>query len=400
MRKRILLAWELGGGAGHLVILAQIAAALRKSGHTPIFALRRQNNLHLIAGAAEGCEIHAAPLWSEVFSRPREKPRRPASMANLLAAVGMHARAAVDAMLGRWQRLFDETRPDAIVADFSPACLIAARGRIPTLATGDPFTLPPAHLPAFPELDPDGLLPSVSEAAILDNVNESLRGFGGTQLNGLPQVFAADRYCVGTFPEIDPYHGLREIPVAGPWIPSWQAPSKTNGEEIFAYFSTRPKNLPALYMALSRVAASGIPVRVHASHMNDELEDWLTSQGLLVERTPVPFAQIHARSRLLVSHGSIGFASCALVAGIPHLIAPVNLHTNVSAIALAKLGTAVRTPAQGESPFEPALLAQAIFDAYGDEDMRTNARRHAPHFARQLEPRPAVVAAAYVEELL
>ncbi len=169
---RIVLAWELGANWGHARRLEALARVLTARGH----------EVHLVVqdlGAfdARSLRLWQAPVWSGLLrysaTRALGPPQR---YGDLLANLGLQDAQAITGLLRGWEALIDAIRPDALVADFAPAALLASRGRLPRLATGTGFTVPPAHLDHFPPFPGATPAPLVSEASLLSLINQALEG--------------------------------------------------------------------------------------------------------------------------------------------------------------------------------------------------------------------------------
>lgn len=400
MAKRVLLVWELGGGAGHLLRLGWIAKALGERGYEPVFALPPTEALGVIREQLDGRTRHNAPVWSKQPSPGHGSiRRRAATMGDVLVQMGLHSPETTDSMLGEASRLIAATDPHAIVADYAPASLLSARGRVPTIAVGDAFTLPPWQADRFISLDHLGRTPIFDETETLARVNEWFVSAGRNSLSHLPEIFYADRTAVGAFSELDPYTETRRIPPVSPSLPFWERNGRRAGEEIFCYLSAGSEFQSTVLLALADVAHTA-PVRLHARHLAREAVDLLTAAKVTVELEPIPFGQIQARSGLIVSLGSFGLVSCAVAAGIPQIVLPPNLAMDVTGRAVEALGVGRCLRLQAGNPLEPALLAQVIGETFGNAALRGTAERLAPGFARRLETRPENIVAAMVEELI
>ncbi|MCU0934698.1 MAG: hypothetical protein MUF66_01200, partial [Gammaproteobacteria bacterium] len=161
--RRILLGWELGAGLGHVRRLVDVARRLRDRGWTPYLALA---DLHAlpedVADVAEG--VFQAPGLRIGGVGGRAIPIR--SFADVLAVSGYAAELTLAAGVRAWESLLDLIRPRLVLADFSPILHLAAFGRVPVVAVGDGFCVPPALPGGFPVLrrnlrsavDPEAML--------------------------------------------------------------------------------------------------------------------------------------------------------------------------------------------------------------------------------------------------
>jgi UDP:flavonoid glycosyltransferase YjiC (YdhE family) len=401
MPQRVLLAWELGGGRGHVLILGWIAEVLRQRGFEPVFAVQRLDALDAIRTTMGRGEFYQAPVWLGTLDR-RASATHGASftVGDVIADLGLRTPFIVEHMIESWDSLLARINPAAVVADFAPACLLAARGRLPAIAVGDGFTLPPNTLEQFPQFEPGEQAPKYKEETLTEVVNACLRASDRPPIARLPEIFGADRYCAGAFTEFDPYASERRIPTAAPWVPVWDRTVPTGGDEVFGYFSVNIDTLPTVTEALARVASEGLHVRVHIPALNEESRTDLAASGVIVEPEPLPFEDIQRRARLVVSFGSLGLVSCALTAGIPQVVLPLGIAKSVTGRAVERLGVGRWLNLKPGNPLEPALLSQAIVEIYRDEKLAAAAKSRAPDFARRLAPRPAEIVADFVQELV
>jgi hypothetical protein len=401
MSRRILLAWELGAGRGHILILGWIAAALRRCGFEPVFAVQRPAALRDLGADGEGVECHQAPLWPGFFNNETAIPGRATTLGDSIGDLGLRSADAAAAMIRAWDVLLEQVRPDAVVADFAPACLLACRGRVPTIAVGDGYTLPPATLDRYPQFTGEGSAPrKYDEAVLMANVNLALQATGRPAVAHLPEIFSADRHCAGTFDELDPYAGMRTTAVVAPWLPVWDQSAPADRREVFCYFGVPSAVEATIVAGLAHAAANGVRIRANFPVLGEETARALAAAGVSVERSPVPFELIHRQARLIVSYASFGLVSSALAAGIPQLVIPPALAKRLTARAVERLGVGRSIELAPGNPLEGALLGQAIAEMREDRRFAEKAAACAPDFARRLDPRPAEIVADLVPELV
>lgn len=400
MNKRILLAWEIGSGRGHAYILAWIAGALKRRGYEPILAVQRLDSLQSVEAGLAGVDCLQVPVWPGTIDPGAHRAAGPiVTLGDIVADLGLRVPSITRRMILAWDRLLAFVQPAVLIADYAPGALLAARGRVPTIAVGEGFTLPPTTMKRFPLLKADAGQAKYDEDVLLEAVNDSLRDTQRATLSRLPEIFAADRSCVAAFTELDPYAQHRTQPNAGPWAPAWSRAAAKEERYLFCYFSARTSFDTVLVKALQEVTRNGVPVRVHMPQLNEGQRSLLVEIGMTVEQRPLPFEEIHRTARLVVSHGSFSFVSCALVSGIPQIIFPTDIAKQIAADAVARLGVGRGLHVKPDNPLAPALLAQALIEAFRDEKLAAKARGVVPDFARRLEPRPENVVADFVDEL-
>ena len=401
MKKRVLLAWELGAGRGHILIQSWIAEVLRRRGYEPILAVQRLDSLKAFGPDLAETAYFQAPVWPGLIDPKRYSlPGARVTHADSLAEVGMRSRTAVEYMIRAWEAQIGAIKPDVIVGDFAPACLLAARGRVPTIATGECFTLPPESLNAYSFALRDRQAPKYNETELIAEVNAGLLLAGRAQISRLAEIFSADRTCVAAFREFDPYAEFRQEPYVSPWAPVWDWNAPSEGAELFGYFSIPTGIESTLFPALKEIARSGIPVRLYAPYLQQETSLWLSETGVSIEPEPLSFEAIQRRSRMVMSIGSLSFASCALVAGLPHLVISSGVFKFQLGAAIERLGVGRYIQLTPGNPLEQSLLIQVIGDFYRDNRIAETARKIAPDFAGRMLPRPEEVIGDLVDELM
>jgi rhamnosyltransferase subunit B len=400
MGRRILLAWELGGGDGHRLTLEWVASALRSRGHEVILVVPESERANDGFSPAAVTNVYAAPAWPGMLDRTTFRKQSGSGHADALAAYGLAMPGAFEGILRGWDDLFRTNKPDVIVADSAPACLTAANGRIPTVAAGNGGTLPPFQLDQFPNLRPEKPPSPVAEQVLLEAANAALARASRPPLRSLPELYKADRICLATFSELDPYAAWRTEPSHAPWLPEWEGGAQMRREELFGYFSIRTRRLEAILSALGRAAFAGMRVSVHIPNPSPQIAALLASTKIHYEPAPLSLREIQERARLIVSFGSLGLVSFALAAAIPQIVIPLSLSNRMTGKAVEALGTGRSLRINVNNPIEPALLAQVIQQTYLDAGMTARAIDRAPDFIRRVFPRTAEVAASMVEELL
>ena len=381
---RILIGWELGANRGHAERLARLGATLRDKGHDIVFAVQRLDAF--APDQAAGDPVWQAPLSPRLLvTVPKGPLPPPVGMADILARLGMDDGALVAAVLRGWQRIFAAVAPALVIADFAPFLLLAARGRLPTIAVGNGFSLPPAGMAAFPSLVAGN---GVDQSALTEQVNAALAGTGGAAIRGLPQVFAADRSLPATFAELDPYRSRRDDALICPLPADFEA-AASDGEELFVY---GPESLPPDSPLWKGLAQSGLVVRVHVPRAAPRLREAVQALGLLFEPEPLPLPLIARRSRLLLSHGGHGLVCAGLAAGLPHVVVHADLEKLSYGHALARAGLGGHVALHA---LRPDAFAASLRRVHGDDALAARARAAAPDFlARDRRDQPSLVAQA------
>lgn len=391
---RFLLGWEIGENRGHVARLDGLARALRRAGHKLAWAVSR---IDLLDGVAlPGEPAFQAPRWpgqhpDVIASQSR---RAHLSMADTLADLGLGRTGAFGQVLRGWDAILAATCPDALFADFAPALIAASRGRVPSVAAGIGFALPPGHLPRFPLFERTGAVPpedSCDEARLLDEANRGLASLGIAPLPGLPALFAADAPIVSAFRELDPYAAHRhERPVA-PFLTGWTPPPMSRGNEIIAYLSERLLGETAVFSALDRI---GLPVTAVVPGAPDGRV--AGSARVRITGTPLPFAAIARRARLVVSNGNTGFVSAAMLAGLPQAVIHHDRQKQLVGQAVTALGLGL---AEDFHAADWPRWSERLRDAIDDADLHRRAAALAPRLVARMHADPVAASVAALERL-
>ena len=187
--KRILLAWELGGGYGHVAIMRGVAQALRELGHECIFAVRE----------LRPAEEYLPPELGIVVQAPRSpiQARSPVniqtSYASLLHNTGFDDPIDLAGRLRSWIELLRAFRIDAVLANHAPVALLAARAlELPRGQFGASFGIPPlvSPFPGFqPQLQVKDSILQHNETEVLRALNQALQRLRLSPLEQLQQIF-------------------------------------------------------------------------------------------------------------------------------------------------------------------------------------------------------------------
>lgn len=383
--RTVLLACELGGNLGHIGPLSQLSLALQREGWCTPFALKDVVGAKAIITDANR-PIYQAPVWPKAAAIAG-RPFRISNYADLLALVGFADADGLAAMVGAWDALLALLNPDLIVADFSPTLCLAAHGAIPTALVGNGYVNPPADDAVFPPLDYDRP-PLIAQSRLLETIHAVQRRRGRPAPGTLPALFSGPRRAVTTWPELDPYRGVRREPVIGPLE---RMPAKTplpSEPGIFAYLGDEQ---PALEMLLQSLLELGVGIEVYLRGDVGALQRLLASRGVRVHSRPPPLSDVLLRARVVVSSAGATTAHAALAAGRPQVLVPLTVELELTAAAVVALG-AGRSVRQNPRKEE---IDAALKAALADEEIG----RRAQTCADAIAARPALDPLAHVTEL-
>jgi len=368
---RILLAWELGGGYGHLASLRIAARALRGAGHDYLFAVR------LLENAAEFLEPELGPVLQAPVRLGGGRNQVPLqlSYASLLHNVAFDDPPGLAARIAAWREMLRTWRVDRLVVDHSPIALIAARSlEIPAAAIGCGFDLPPLQYP-FPSFQPWTPVPGQqlrhNEEQVLIELNRALARLRLPPYENLQAIYGGCARALLTYPELDhydtpraePYLGLPDYALgAAPLWPAGSAP------RVFAYLRPHP-HLEPMLQALS---ASKARVLLRIAEIEPEKIRPYLRPGFEVIGQSINLRQAAQDCDAYLHYSAHGTVAEMLLAGKPGVLWPDHLERRLVARRAEQLGAGVVAPQQGE--FNPgAALEQAL----NDPKLRASAEKFA-----------------------
>lgn len=392
---KILIAWELGGGLGHMARALPLALALRAAGHEIAFALRDLSRAESMLGQ-HGFSFFQAPIWL-----PQLSGAPPAvSYPEILFQAGYLDTNGLIGLVKGWHALVDTIRPDLLLLDHAPTALLAARGKaIKKVLIGNGFFVPPREtpMPAFRTwltIEPQRL--AASEALALQRANHVLERLVAPKLGMLAELFDVDENLLYTWPELDHYPQRKGARYWGPAYsldngaaPHWPA---GQGKQVFAYLKTDYRYLETLLQAL-RTA----PCRVlaYVSGANAALINKYQSASCTIVAEPINMEAARQAADVIVCHAGSGTIAAALHAGKPLLLAPTFAEAYMLAESVARLGAGINVPLSENPDFARALqrmLQESTFAEY--------ARAFAHKYRDFSQPVQIAQSVARIEEIL
>lgn len=375
---RLLMAWEMGGGMGHLDRMLAVARVLRARGHELGFALRDLARSHHRI-AAQGFEILQAPVWLP----PLTNPPRLGNYAAVLAAAGWLSPPGLAALLQAWEALFRHWRADAVLGDHAPTAVLAARGAgLRHWLVGNGFQVPPCgeFFPPMAHWLPGAEAECAAwDARLLAPANEALALLGRPPLRRLPDLFSGARRAVLSLPELMHYPQPEPgVPALGPmFVDDVGGPARwpdLAGPRVFVYLAPAHETFQPLVRALAAAGAVGL---VHAKGVAPEAAAQLGGTRVHIEPEPVCVAEALRGADLVVSHASIGTVSAALLAGVPQLVLPRHMEQAMVARRVEQAGIGLQLALGDKAPALELLLQRLLGEPAWRERAAALAAQHA-----------------------
>ncbi len=381
---RILYAWELGGGYGHIDPLFRIAEALAARGHESVFAFRNLVNAAIRAAPDDPILIQAP-----IFLGGGDMPQRIAvNYSDILLRCGYAEPRGLIGLVDGWLRIFETATPDLMVSDHSPTAQLAARiAGLPSVATGSGFMVPPQADP-MPSTQPWTPAPASvlaeTDAQALASINAVADHFGATRFGRVAELFDPERDVLTTFPEFDPYEGRGDANWVGPLLPGsgvasvdWPA---ARGLRVFVYMKGGDPGLPRMLTGLVKAGAGAL---VHAPGVAPEVVRQFAGSPVRFCDEPVDMTWVTDHADVVVCSGGYGTLSRVLSAGIPVLTVPEQPEQAVCGYRMAQRRLVALVSRQNlEASTEKALTTLTSDPGYR-ERARAFAEAHGGHTAEQ-----------------
>jgi UDP:flavonoid glycosyltransferase YjiC (YdhE family) len=372
--RTVLFGWELGANLGHAMPLAAIARRISGAGVRIAVAARDLLNARL-AFADLDADVMQAPVWPHHRHFGSETGQE--SYLDVLAQIGFADQAKLSAVTGAWLALMDFVRPDAIVADHSPALLLAARIRgTPVVQVGSGFTMPPADYDRLPPIRADRA-PIMPEERARDAIASVAAEHGATTPDSLSALFRTAARIVFGCPELDPYASFRRETLFLPpeLLPRFIVPPVV--PRLFVYLGPE---IPGIDLVIQTLGELGIELDVYLRGALAPHRRFLSLAGHRVYETPPSLADVLPSVSHVLSAGGAFTSHAALAAGRPMLAFTLHGEAEANVAMMSRLGVARALAAGLEGPgLKSALLAF----------LRDHALlQRAVHWAKVLESRP------------
>ena len=341
----VLLAWELGGGIGHLTVLRPIAEHFIQAGHQVHLVSRDLAGAETVFGDL-GVGFYQAPIK---FDKPIAPIEEPMSYSQLLHNCGFETEREIAGRLKAWDRLFDVVNPRLVVCDHCPSTLLAARGRdIRVALVGTGFVNPPVG-ELMPSLMPwKNISPNTFreiETETLSVTNAALKAVGKPEMERMSDLYGrADCTLITSFKELDHFGERQDFRYSGAWPPvggdrpQWPNADGVGDDEkpkrVFAYL----KRSPGLTDLLTQLGKCGHSVLVYGNWTTLENRQKFDTPTMRVLEHPVDMQATAEQCDVAILNGTHGATAAMLLGGAPILQLPIYLEQRLVAGRVARIG--------------------------------------------------------------
>ena len=373
---KILLAWELGGGIGHMVPFLPIAEELIRRGHRVYAALKDLSRAEVVLGGS-GVIYVQSPIHTDVN---KDIFKLPLTFPHILHNLGFSDSHDLVAMVNGWRNLFQLVKPDLIVFDHSPTAMVAGLNfpcQQASIGTG--FVCPPDVYP-YPNLRPWRCVSpeklQADEDRVLGQINRLLKIQHQPELERIGQLYSSvDEQFLATFAELDHYPERTDTRYWGVWTkrkgnkPKWPA---GEGKKIFAYL----KPSRALPQVLEYLRCSGHSVLIYIDRYPGHLREKFESSTLRFESEPIDLTLAAQACDAAILNGTHGTTAFLLLAGKPIFQLPLNLEQTMVTNAVMRLGAGIGAPDSNAQ-----VTVEKLKAFLSNEDYARAARQFAAKYA-------------------
>jgi UDP:flavonoid glycosyltransferase YjiC (YdhE family) len=333
---RLLLAWELGGGLGHMTTLASLTRYLSDNGHQVAYALRDIDTAK---------HFHQANQYL-VYQAPVLGIRGPNTgaaydCADMLLIRGYEDTPYLKSGVEKWQEIFTDYQPDVVVCDHAPSARLAAYiTGIPSYATGNGFSIPPLTVPLqnLHQLEnPDLERIRNNELRLNNCVNQLLNQYGLPSVARAVELFYGGTTFIRTFKELDQYSQRDDTTFYGmPYdqIDGVEAvwPNYSN-KKAFVYLYSSDPVLPRLLSVLHQL---GIDTLFYSKIDEIPLNFTINSKHIKFSSSPFNISDIADKCDLIVCRGGSNTVAAGLLQGIPLITFPTHIEQQMTCKSLAR----------------------------------------------------------------
>lgn len=323
---KVLFAWELGAGLGHILPNIPLINRLLDDGHSVYFALQDISHARLITDATSHSS-HLHLLQGPMLRNNKRQNHSAISFADVLNMNGYQSVENLYCALKAWQSLLTLVAPDTLIASYSPTALLAARGRdIQRCQIGTGFFSPPktSPLPAvrfWENHDKDSL--AAQDMNIVETINIALAQTHNQPIENLCEIYAIDLDILTTYRELDHYPNREAAEYFGILQnhdygsnPLWP---DAKGRRIFAYLKPTPI-LPELLKTLNTMNHSVI---VYCQGISEQFKG--NYKHIHFSATPLNIAKIMKDTDLTITNANHDTLAASLLYGKSSLQFPITI---------------------------------------------------------------------------
>ena len=399
---RVLIACETPVGDAALRRAGALAQVLQQAGHEPLLAvpdLPRAESLLADSGVA----LLPSPTWqTRVEGLPAVH-----TYTDLLLRQGFADATGLRGLARGWRQLVTLLGVDLLVAHHAPVALFATRGMgLPRLRFGDGFDCPPLATPMPPMTWWDSApepFDVIGERSALHVAQQASTDLGLPDPGCVVDVLHAEADALCTPPELDVYPARGAATWCGPLLalPEGGPVPLPEGGGDTVYVALRARH-PLLVPLLQLLRANGRRVLLQLGGGSPEVARQLTSEHVVVARTPVAPGQVRQHCRHAVLDGHPTRTPGVALAGLPQLMLPTRLEQMMLArrVQDAGAGLLMDARAASETATVPMTLDTSLHRLLDDATLAQGAKTLARKYAGHDDARTLAAVLGLVQALL
>lgn len=360
MKKRLLFAWELGAGTGHVAPCVPLLKRLQARGWEIMAAVRDTTEVADVLRPL-GITMLQAPICGRQFHGFDSVSY---NFTEALLHFGYGDIRTLRGLAEAWGALCDLVKPDLILCSAAPTMQFVAQCRnLPHAMIGSGYNCPPptSPLPLMRDwvagVEQRLQNAEATVASVLTSVREQL--FRQTGTYSTQNLFQNASTLLCTFRDLDhypvrskesAYHGI----LTAKRYPSVRVPEF----EVFAYL----RDCSQGQELISALAQSKLRTLVYwPDAPNDQHKRHQSTQLKIADRA-VALENVLGGCRFVIGYGSHHLTAEALLAGKPVLLLPNYLEQELTGRAVERLGAGVSTAGKGRKVRFSRLLSQMSED--------------------------------------
>lgn len=321
--RRVLLAWELGGGMGHATRLLKVAKALRENGVIPIVAAANSQTLKKRYQESKVTLI-AAPKTTLVWKAT--DTFKATSYSDILGIGGFADQSTLQNNIAHWRAILDKYQPDLIIADYAPILTLACYNRFPVISFGDGFVVPHASQHSFPILR-EGYSRVWSEDFLFENAISAMSSYTTNMPNSLPEMTQGQEQFLSVIPELDIYGNFRNLAL-GALEKSLTPMLAPKNHHLFVYLSA---NHPLTEPILNIIAKHKISADCLINGINHSAYQHWKSLGIKILTETPAIKEMLFKATVCIHHGGINLSEECILAGRFQFVLPKHFEQRLNA---------------------------------------------------------------------
>lgn len=321
--RRVLLAWEFGGGMGHATRLLKVALALRLAGFIPIVAAANPQTLK------ERYQQHKITLIKAPEAKTNwnnQQAFKATSYSDILGIGGFADKTTLKNRIEQWIDILKKYQPDLIIADYAPILTLACYDRLPVICFGDGFVVPHAQQDSFPRLRKD-CSRVWSEELLLENAISAIAPYTKTLPGCLPDIINGQSQVLSIIKELDIYGDSRDLAI-GPLDKDIFPIPAAKKFHLCVYLSA---NHPSTSHILNVIAKHKLSADCLINGINVTAYKHWSSLGLNIVLKPPSIKETLSNATACIHHGGINLSEESILAGRFQFILPKHFEQRLNA---------------------------------------------------------------------